>query len=52
MRVIKVIAAVLIPPVGAYLEVGLTRHFVINLVLTLLLYFPGIAHALWLVLRK
>ena len=49
MIIIKVIFAFLLPPVTAYLQVGITTHFWINLALTLLGGLPGILHALWLV---
>lgn len=49
---IKIILAILLPPVGVFLEVGLGTHFWINLILTLLGYLPGIIHALWVILSK
>ena len=49
-KVLKIILAILIAPVGAFLQVGATKHLWINIVLSLLLYFPGVIHALWLVL--
>lgn len=51
-ELIKIIFAILLPPVAAYLQVGVTLHFVINVVLTLFGFLPGIVHALWLVLTK
>lgn len=52
MEILKIILAILLPPLGAFLQVGLSTHFWINLVLTLLGYIPGIIHALWLILAK
>ena len=49
-KVLKVILAILIPPVAAYMQVGATNHLWINIVLTLLCGVPGIIHGLWLVL--
>lgn len=51
-ELLKIIFAILLPPVAAYLQVGITLHFVINVVLTLFGFLPGIVHALWLVLTK
>lgn len=48
---IKIIFAILLPPVGVFLEVGITTHFWINLILTLLGYIPGIIHALYVILK-
>jgi uncharacterized membrane protein YqaE (UPF0057 family) len=49
MTLVKIIFALLLPPVAAFLQVGLTVHFWLNLVLSLLFWVPGIIHALWLV---
>ena len=49
---IKVIAAILLPPLGVFLEVGLKGHFWLNIVLTLLGFFPGIIHALYIIIKK
>lgn len=50
--VLKIILAILIPPLGVALEVGLGVHFWINLLLTLLGYIPGIIHALFVILTR
>ncbi len=50
MKVVKIIFAILIPPVAAALQVGFTKHFWINVLLTLFFDIPGVIHALWLVL--
>jgi uncharacterized membrane protein YqaE (UPF0057 family) len=50
--IIKIIFAFILPPLAAALQVGLTTHFWINLILTLLGYIPGLVHALWLVLSN
>ena len=50
MKILKIIFSILLPPVAAFLQVGLTKNFWINVVLSLLFIVPGIIHALWLVL--
>ena len=50
MKIVKIILAIILPPLAAFLQVGLTKHFWINLVLSLFFVLPGIIHALWLVL--
>jgi len=50
MKILKIILAIILPPVAAFLQVGVTAHFWINILLTLCLGIPGIIHALWLVL--
>ena len=49
---LRIIIAILLPPVAAYLQVGFSLHFFLNIVLTLFGYLPGIAHALWLIITK
>ena len=50
MIVVKLIFAFFLPPVAAFLQVGLSTHFWINIILTLLGGIPGMLHAFWLVL--
>lgn len=49
---IKIICAILLPPLGVFLEVGLGGQFWLNLLLTLLGYIPGIIHALYIILTR
>lgn len=49
MEVIKILLAVFLPPLGAYLQVGLTKNFWFNVIFTVLGVIPGVVHALWLV---
>lgn len=49
---IKILLAILLPPVGVALEVGLGLHFWLNIVLTLLGYIPGIIHAVYVILTR
>jgi len=49
MMLVKVLLAFFLPPVAAFMQVGLTTHFWINLALTLLAWAPGMVHAFWLV---
>lgn len=46
-----IVAAVLLPPLGVYLARGPGRDFWITTGLTVLGFLPGIAFALWTVLR-
>ncbi|NRA72101.1 MAG: YqaE/Pmp3 family membrane protein [Gammaproteobacteria bacterium] len=49
MNILNLILAIFLPPVGAFLQVGLTKHFIINIILCCLGWLPGIVHAVWLV---
>jgi uncharacterized membrane protein YqaE (UPF0057 family) len=52
MNVIRVIATVIIPPVGVFLKRGLGWPFLLSIVLTLLGYVPGLIYALIIVLSE
>ncbi len=52
MDIIRIIAAVLLPPLGVFLQVGIGKAFWINIVLTLLGFLPGIIHAVWIIAKK
>ena len=52
MQIVKILLAIFLPPVAAFMQVGATKHFFINLLLTLCLGLPGMIHGLWLVLKK
>ena len=49
MQIVKVICAILLPPVAAFLQVGFSLHFFVNVLLTIVGFLPGLVHALWLV---
>ena len=53
LNIVNLICAILLPPLGAFLQVGATKHFFINLALSLLLFWvPGLIHAVWLVVTN
>lgn len=52
MDVLRILLAILLPPVGVFLQVGLGLHFWLNILLTLLGYVPGIVHAIWIIARR
>ncbi len=49
---IKILIAILLPPLGVFLEVGLTKHFWLNVLLTILGYVPGIVHAVYIIAKR
>ena len=52
MDIIRIIIALFLPPVAAFLTVGLGLQFWLNLILTCFFFLPGSIHALWLVVKK
>ncbi|AHE56772.1 YqaE/Pmp3 family membrane protein [Sphingomonas sanxanigenens] len=47
---IRIVAAVLLPPLGVFLTRGIGRDFWIDVILTLLAYVPGVVYALWVII--
>lgn len=52
MNVIRIILALLIPPVAAFLTVGIGLHFWLNILLSIFFWVPGMIHAIWLVVKN
>ena len=51
-NLLRILLAILLPPVGVLFTVGLGLAFWINILLTLLGYIPGIVHAVWIIARR
>ncbi len=51
MDIVRLIAAIIMPPLGVFLQVGIGKHFWINILLTLLGFVPGIIHAVWVIVK-
>ena len=49
MNIVRLILALFLPPVAAYLQVGASKHLWINIVACFIGGLPGVIHALWLV---
>lgn len=52
MELIKIIIAIILPPLGVFLQVGIGKHFWLNILLTILGYLPGIVHAIWVIAKN
>ncbi len=50
-KLLLIIIAILIPPLAVGLKEGIGMSLVINIILTLFLYVPGLLHALWVILK-
>lgn len=49
---VRILMAILVPPLGVFLQVGWKTQFWINIVLTLLGYIPGIIHGIYIILSR
>ncbi|MCU0549439.1 MAG: YqaE/Pmp3 family membrane protein [Leptolyngbya sp. Prado105] len=47
MQLIRLLLAILLPPVAVFITYGFSFTLVISIALTLLGWVPGIIHALW-----
>ncbi len=47
----RIVASIILPPLGVFWQVCLTKHFWINILLTILGYVPGLVHAVWVIAK-
>ncbi|VEP11876.1 conserved hypothetical protein; putative membrane protein [Hyella patelloides LEGE 07179] len=52
MNIIQIVASILLPPLGVFLATGVSSALIINIVLTLLGWIPGVIHALWILSKQ
>ena len=51
MSILRIIFAIILPPLGVFLTVGIRGAFWLNILLTLLGFLPGIIHAVWIIAK-
>jgi len=47
-KIVAIILSVFLPPVAVYLKSGANKDLVINILLCLFGFIPGVIHAIWL----
>ena len=52
MNLLRILLAILLPPLAVFLTVGIRGAFWLNILLTLLGYVPGLVHAVWVIARR
>ncbi|MCG8615864.1 MAG: YqaE/Pmp3 family membrane protein [Desulfobacterales bacterium] len=52
MELLKIVVAFFLPPLGVFFQVGLGKHFWLNLLLTLMFFIPGMVHAVWVIAKN
>lgn len=52
MDLLRILAAIFMPPLGVFLQVGLGGAFWLNILLTLLGFIPGLVHAVWIIAKR
>lgn len=51
-KLVLIILAIFLPPVAVFLNNGAGKDLVINIILCLLFFIPGVLHALWLITKN
>lgn len=46
-KLLLIILSIFLPPVAVFLKAGAGKDLIINIVLCLLFFVPGVIHALW-----
>lgn len=52
MGILKIVAAIVLPPLGVFMAMGISQALLINVLLTLLGWVPGVIHALWILSKQ
>ena len=52
MDIVRIILAIILPPLGVFMQEGLKKHFWLNILLTILGYIPGMVHATYIIARR
>ena len=50
-KLVHIITAIILPPLAVLLKSGMGKDLVINIILSLLFFIPGVLHALWLITK-
>ena len=50
-KIVLIIIAILLPPLAVFLKSGVGKDLLINVILCILFWIPGVLHALWVVLK-
>lgn len=50
-KLVLIIISVFLPPLAVFLNRGLGKDFLINIILTLLFFIPGMIHGIWVVTK-
>lgn len=51
MKLLRIVLAIVLPPVAVFLTYGISTALLINILLTILGWLPGSIHAIWVVVK-
>jgi len=52
MDFLRILIAIILPPLGVFMQVGFAGAFWLNILLTLLGYIPGLVHAVYIIGKR
>lgn len=52
MDIMKILLAIILPPLGVFLTKGVSPALAINILLTILGWLPGSIHAVWIIVKE
>ncbi|MGI5308236.1 YqaE/Pmp3 family membrane protein [Rheinheimera sp. WS51] len=50
-KLILILLAIFLPPIAVLLKSGVGKDLLINIILCLIFFFPGMVHAIWVVTK-
>lgn len=50
-KLLLILIAIFLPPVAVFLKKGVGQDLLINIVLTIFFFLPGVLHAVWVLTR-
>lgn len=50
-KLVLILLSIFLPPIAVFLKAGVGKDLLINILLCLVFYVPGIIHALWVTTR-
>ena len=50
-KTLLIVLGILLPPLAVFFKSGVGKDLIINIILCLFFYIPGIIHALWIVTK-
>jgi uncharacterized membrane protein YqaE (UPF0057 family) len=51
-KLVLIIIAIIFPPVAVFVKKGIGMDLLVNIVLCILLFLPGLVHALWVISKS
>lgn len=51
-KIVAVVLAIFLPPLAVFMREGINGTFWLNVILCIFIWFPGILHALYVVLKN